>query len=920
METYASACGEYQRARTELDYAVMCKTHIVGMTTTGASKYHAILQKLRPKIIIVEEAAEVLECHIVTTLTASTQQVIMIGDHQQLRPKPNDYRLATECNLEVSLFERLIKNKLPFATLEVQHRMRSEIAQLICPHIYPHLINAPNVLEYQEVEGVKHNVFFINHSVAEDDISVELMSHSNEFEAKFVIQLCYYFIMQGYSNQQITILTMYSGQILKIRKLMSKVALSGIRISSVDNFQGEENNIIILSLVRSNEEGRVGFLKEPNRVCVALSRAKVGLFVIGNFDMLKKEGGSEWLSIIEDMERRELIGNSMLLYCPRHSETISVSSGDDFISKSPEGGCLKTCNVRLPCGHSCPRLCHPDNKDHSSIQCRKSCGKTLSCSHKCISKCSDCKDGCKPCYVKVKKLLLCGHFADVNCSGDLKLVKCSERCSRKLACGHKCEELCHEPCKCKERVFKQLPCGHTTKEKFLCWKPPQSICCNNPCDRILSCGHKCSGDCYSCYKGRLHRHCNSSCGRLLPCGHICKFSCANECPPCREPCGNYCNHSRCNKKCGEPCVPCMEDCQWKCRHFKCSKKCGEVCDRRRCDSPCTRLLKCCHPCIGLCGEKCPTLCRICNKETVTDIFFGTESEPDARFIQLEDCGHIFEVSGLDQWMDQQDSGTDSKAVEIQFKCCPKCRTSVRRSLRYGNVIKQTLCDMEKVKRKVVEGSVSNDQLRKLETSLPQLRSQLCDKTSCEFFRRFINSVENSIERNFHPTKYYSQCKMMVHEINALQFQLESLPKLHKLFDIACTLNNFEFDKIKLQKTDIETELLELWDFMTKRKHLPDQRKLDIKCEFNRLSALIHLCKICEALQTLDAINEDDLTTLNEVAVELFAAGTDSNDKITTKLATKYFVKFEEFKNKYGIGCITEQERIEIVKRPLVQVS
>ena len=330
VETYAAACEEYQKARTELDYAVMRKTHVVGMTTTGASKYHGILQKLRPKIIIIEEAAEVLECHIVTTLTASTQQIVMIGDHQQLRAKPNDYHLATCCNLEVSLFERLIKNKLPFATLEVQHRMRPEIAQLICPHIYPDLINAPNVQEYREMEGVKHNVFFINHTVAEDDISMELMSHSNEFEAKFVIQLCYYFIKRGYSHHQITILTMYSGQILKIKKLIAKEVLSGIRISSVDNFQGEENDIIVLSLVRSNEDGRVGFLKEPNRVCVALSRAKMGLYVIGNFAMLKKGGGTEWMNIIEDMEKRELIGNSLLLYCSHHNEITPVSSGDDF--------------------------------------------------------------------------------------------------------------------------------------------------------------------------------------------------------------------------------------------------------------------------------------------------------------------------------------------------------------------------------------------------------------------------------------------------------------------------------------------------------------------------------------------------------------------------------------------------------------
>jgi len=916
VETYAAACEEYQKARTELDYAVLRKTHVVGMTTTGASKYHSILQKLRPKIIIIEEAAEVLESHIVTTLTASTQQVIMIGDHQQLRPKPNDFHLATDCNLEVSLFERLIKNKLPFATLEVQHRMRPEIARLICPHIYPDLINAANVREYNEIEGVKHNVFFINHTVAEDDLRMELMSHSNKFEAEFVIQLCYYFIKRGYNCHQITILTMYSGQILKI-KSMSKETLRGIRISSVDNFQGEENDIIILSLVRSNEEGRVGFLKEPNRVCVALSRAKMGLFVIGNFEMLKKEGGPEWMNIIEDMEKKELIGSSMLLYCSHHDETTSVSSGDDFLAKSPQGGCLKMCGVRMPCGHSCPRVCHLDDKDHSIYRCLKKCNKTLNCSHKCSFNCSDCKNGCKPCKSKVTKILLCGHSEELSCSMSLKSYKCTKPCTKKLACGHECKERCHQPCKCKTLVFKHLPCGHSTNKKIPCWKPLPQISCNKPCNNKLSCGHKCSGDCFSCYKGRLHKRFNSPCGRSLPCGHICDFPCTNECPPCNKPCRNHCIHNKCGNKCGEPCVPCMEDCQWKCKHFTCKKKCSEMCDRPRCNSPCTKCLKCGHPCIGLCGEKCPKLCRICDKKTVTNIFFGTEDEPDARFIQLEDCDHIFEMSGLDQWMDQQGSGTDSKAVEIQFKCCPKCKVSVRRSLRYGNVIKQSLCDMERVKKKVIngDGNSSNEHLKKIGESLPKLRLQLCSKAQCEHFWQFINGVENSIERNYHTERYYQVSQsIMVHEINAIQFQLKNLPKFHKLFDIAYSLTKtFEFDEIKFQKTDIEDELLDLWDFMTKRKYLSDQCKSDIEYEFNRLSALIHLCKICEALLSLDAIDEDDLKAISEMTTRLFNAGTESNDKITTESSTKYFVKFEDFKKKYGIGLITEQERIDIVK-------
>ena len=99
--------------------------------------------------------------------------------------------------------------------------------------------------------------------------------------------------------------------------------------------------------------------------------------------------------------------------------------------------------------------------------------------------------------------------------------------------------------------------------------------------------------------------------------------------------------------------------------YKCSKKCNEICDRPRCNKPCTKLLKCLHPCIGLCREKCPQLCRECDAAQIRECFLGRKSKPDARFIQLEDCEHIFEVSDLDHYMDQQDS-TDHKPVKIQF--------------------------------------------------------------------------------------------------------------------------------------------------------------------------------------------------------------------------------------------------------------
>lgn len=111
------------------------------MTTTGAARLQTTLQVLKCQIVIVEEAAEVLESHIIVSLTPSCQHAILIGDHQQLRPNTADYTLETKFALGISLFERMVKNNVQNNVLGVQHRMRPEIARLIVPTIYPYLQN-----------------------------------------------------------------------------------------------------------------------------------------------------------------------------------------------------------------------------------------------------------------------------------------------------------------------------------------------------------------------------------------------------------------------------------------------------------------------------------------------------------------------------------------------------------------------------------------------------------------------------------------------------------------------------------------------------------------------------------------------------------------------------------------------------------
>jgi hypothetical protein len=145
-ERYERVCAELLKIDRDMQVEILSEARVIGMTTTAVAKYQPLLQLVAPEIVIVEEAAEVLESHIVTALTGSTKQLILIGDHQQLRPGTAVYRLATHYNLDVSLFERLVKNQVEHVTLMRQRRMRPAISKLISP-IYPKLCDHPDVLK-----------------------------------------------------------------------------------------------------------------------------------------------------------------------------------------------------------------------------------------------------------------------------------------------------------------------------------------------------------------------------------------------------------------------------------------------------------------------------------------------------------------------------------------------------------------------------------------------------------------------------------------------------------------------------------------------------------------------------------------------------------------------------------------------------
>ncbi|XP_069507285.1 NFX1-type zinc finger-containing protein 1 [Ambystoma mexicanum] len=884
-ENYQKATERMAELRRQEDLCILREAKVIGMTTTGAAKYRNILQEVAPRIVIVEEAAEVLEAHTITTLSKACNHLILIGDHQQLRPSANVYDLAKNFNLEVSLFERLIKVDFPFVRLNYQHRMRPEIARLLTPHIYEELANHPSVLKYEDIKGVSSNLFFVEHDFPEHEIP-DGKSHQNQHEAQFVVELCKYFLCQDYQPSRITILTTYTGQLYSLRKLMPAKTFAGVKVHVVDKYQGEENDIILLSLVRSNKEGKVGFLQISNRICVALSRAKKGLYCIGNMGMLAKV--PLWSKIIHTLREKGQVGKSLMLYCQNHPETRTfVSKAADF-HNVPEGGCSRPCEFRLQCGHVCTRACHPYDIEHTEFQCMKPCQKILCkdghrCPQVCFKPCGDCR-------VPVQKTIpKCGHPQMVPCAVSVEDFCCQESCKKFLKCGHECGKACGEECEelCPKKITVTLKCGHTQKVK--CWTKQdieygKPVKCNIKCPVTLDCSHACLGTCHTCCEGRFHKQCLHPCDRLLICSHRCKEPCTNECPPCQRICENRCVHSQCKKKCGESCVPCVERCEWACKHHQCRKLCFEACDRPPCNVPCTKMLKCGHPCIGLCGEPCPTKCRECNHDEITQIFFGFEDEPDARYVELEDCKHIFEVTGFDKYMN---TIGDEQETFIKLKVCPSCQTPIRKNLRYGSLIKERLEEIEKVKVRLRGSSLDI-----IENRL-RLQSQLAGM--------------KDIRRNL-PMEY----KIVEEKLKLTDLSLKDLECFENLMAFYKRLAGLLSSMSKIDvdgKPALKKRLTEVQGWLERpRVSFTKQELEDLQSELQRLTYLVDLFVRCKlAGGKINATNQMEIDKLRGVLEATKKFTEDEEEMVKTKM--------KDLKSSLpcsGLG-ISNDERVMIVK-------
>jgi superfamily I DNA and/or RNA helicase len=211
---------------------ILQSKRIIGCTTTAAAMFNKMIRAAKPDIVLVEEAGEILEGHILTALAPTVRQLILIGDHKQLRPKVNNYALTVEkgdgYDLNRSLFERLILQGHVHTTLRKQHRMHPEISMFPRALTYPDLLDGPKTLERQAIDGLQDRVIFVHHNHPEVGVN-ELIdrrdpttksSKQNEFEASMVLKFVRYLGQQGCKTDKIVVLTPYLAQLRLLRDML----------------------------------------------------------------------------------------------------------------------------------------------------------------------------------------------------------------------------------------------------------------------------------------------------------------------------------------------------------------------------------------------------------------------------------------------------------------------------------------------------------------------------------------------------------------------------------------------------------------------------------------------------------------------------------------------------------------------------
>ncbi|XP_054758837.2 RNA helicase aquarius-like [Lytechinus pictus] len=286
-------------------YLLIKEAKIIAMTCTHAALKRRDLVDVRFQYdnILMEESAQILEIETFIPLLLQNpedgfnrlKRWIMIGDHHQLPPVIKNMAFQKFSNMEQSLFTRFVRLGVPTVDLDAQGRARSSIATLYNWR-YRSLGNLPHVNRMPEFQTSNPGLAFDYQLINVDNFNGVGESEPNPYfyqnlaEAEYVVALFMYMRLLGYPAEKISILTTYNGQKHLIRDVINKRCSDNPligqphKVTTVDRFQGQQNDYILLSLVRTKA---VGHIRDVRRLVVAMSRARLGLYVFARVSLFQ---------------------------------------------------------------------------------------------------------------------------------------------------------------------------------------------------------------------------------------------------------------------------------------------------------------------------------------------------------------------------------------------------------------------------------------------------------------------------------------------------------------------------------------------------------------------------------------------------------------------------------------------------------
>jgi len=287
----------YRILRKQSEKELLDLADVICCTCIGAGDPR--LSRMKFSSILIDESMQSTEPECMVPAVLGAKQLILVGDHCQLGPVVM-CKKAANGGLSQSLFERLVVLGIRPFRLEVQYRMHPQLSKFPSNFFYEgSLQNGVNGedrklnIEFPWPQPDIPMMFYV--ATGQEEIAGSGTSFLNRTEAASVEKIATKFLKAGIKPEQIGVVTPYEGQrsflvqYMQYQGSLHSKIYQELEIASVDAFQGREKDIIIISCVRSNEHQGIGFLADPRRLNVALTRAKYAVIVVGNPKVLSKQ-------------------------------------------------------------------------------------------------------------------------------------------------------------------------------------------------------------------------------------------------------------------------------------------------------------------------------------------------------------------------------------------------------------------------------------------------------------------------------------------------------------------------------------------------------------------------------------------------------------------------------------------------------